>query len=266
MHPHGGGSLDALLVAIAAGSIAAYTAGVLVSRRRGRAWPWYRVVAWITGVALATGSVVGPLAAAAHESFVAHAWSHHLGGMLAPLLLVLATPATLALRTLDVTPARRLSRLLRSAPARLVAHPVTATILSAGGLWVIYLSPIWGSMRTNPLVPLVVHAHLLVAGYLFASAMLGLDPTPHPPSRILVAVLLTIAIASHGILTKYLFAHPPEWVAAEDAQAGAQLMYYAGAWIEAIIIVIFCARWYRAAGRRHRSGTVPAPYSAPRMP
>jgi putative membrane protein len=175
---------------------------------------------------------------------------HLLAGMLAPLLLVLSAPVTLALRTLDVVPARRLSRLLRSRPARVVAHPITAAALSAGGMWVLYTTPLFEAMQTNPLLHLLVHAHFLAAGYLFTAAMIGIDPRPHPPTRQLLAVVLVLALASHSILAKYLYAHPPAGVAALDAQQGAELMYYLGAWIEAAIIMIFCAEWYRAAGRR----------------
>jgi putative membrane protein len=240
-----------LLVGVAGLAIAVYAAGVLASRRRGRPWPLHRLGFWAAGVSLATASVVGPLATASHASFVAHMGGHLLAGMLAPLLLVLATPVTLALRTLDVVPARRLSRLLRSRPMRFAAHPLTALTLSAGGLWMLYLTPLFLWMQTDPLLHLAVHAHLLAAGYLVTAAVVGLDPRPHPPSRALVAVVLVLAMASHAVLAKYLYAHPPA-VAPADACDGAQLMYYAGAWIEAAVVVLFCAQWYRASGRGRR--------------
>ncbi|MDL5351310.1 cytochrome c oxidase assembly protein [Microbacterium sp. zg-YB36] len=247
-HSHGGGfSLDLLVLAVAAVAIAMYVGGVLGSRRRGRDWPVSRTILWCAGVAAGAAAAAGPLAAAAHESFTAHMWAHLLGGMIAPLLLVLAAPVTLALRSLEVTPARRLSRLLRSAPARFVSHPVTAAVLSAGGLWLIYLTPVFDAMRTQPLVHVLVHAHLVAAGCLFLSAVIGLDPRPHAPSRVLTAVALIATIAAHGILAKYLYAHPPAGLDPVDVRAGAELMYYAGAWVEAATIVILCAQWYRSA-------------------
>ncbi|POH68145.1 cytochrome c oxidase assembly protein [Cryobacterium sp. TMN-39-2] len=235
---------------IAAVAMVVYMFGVVSSQLRGRPWPLFRFLFWTAGIALAAAAVIGPLADAAHESFAAHMWAHLLSGMLAPLLLVLAAPVSLALRTLDVTPARRLSRLLRSAPARLVGHPITAAVLSAGGLWLIYLTPVFESMQTNRISHLVVHAHLLFSGYLFTASIISIDPRPHPPSRAVSVIVFVAVMASHGILAKYLFAHPPVDVPAADAQEGAQLMYYLGAWIEGTIIVIFCAQWYRAAGKR----------------
>lgn len=250
-HAHGGGtSLDIILMFIAAIAMVVYISGVVSSHLRGRPWPLFRLVFWTAGIALAAAAVIGPLADAAHESFAAHMWAHLLSGMLAPLLLVLAAPVTLALRTLDVTPARRLSRLLRSAPARLVAHPISAAVLSAGGLWLIYVTPVFEAMQTNRISHLFVHGHLLFAGYLFAAAIISIDPRPHPPSRAVSIIVLVAVMASHGILAKYLFTHPPIDVPAADAQEGAQLMYYLGACVEGAIIVIFCAQWYRAAGQR----------------
>jgi putative membrane protein len=250
-HAHGGGiPLDVILMVLPAIAMVGYLSGVVSSHSRGRPWPLFRLVLWTAGIALAAAAVVGPLADAAHDSFVAHMWAHLFSGMLAPLLLVLAAPATLALRTLDVTPARRLSRLLRSAPARLVAHPISAAVLSAGGLWLIYVTPVFESMQTNRVSHLLVHAHLLVAGYLFTAAVVGVDPRPHPPRRAISVIVLVLVMTSHGILAKYLYAHPPIGVPLADAQQGAQLMYYLGAWVEGAIIVIFCTQWYRAAGQR----------------
>ncbi|QEW02853.1 cytochrome c oxidase assembly protein [Microbacterium lushaniae] len=263
-HAHAGdagGFLDGLVLAVAALAIVMYVAAVVVSHRRGRGWPRARVVAWIAGVTLGAAAVTGPLAATAHDDYVAHMGTHLLAGMLAPVLLVLAAPVTLALRTLSVTPARRLSALLLSPAARVISHPVTAALLSAGGLWAIYLTPVFEAM-SDPLVHVLVHAHLLAAGFLFTSAVIGRDPAPHRPSRPVVAVVLVLAIASHAILAKYLYAQPPASVPLAEAEAGAQLMYYAGAWVEAALIVVFCADWYRAAGRDLRVGGQPVSTSS----
>ncbi|GAA2170348.1 cytochrome c oxidase assembly protein [Agrococcus versicolor] len=222
----------------------------------------HRLVLWIAGVVAATATMVGPLAAAAHEGFVAHMWAHLLAGMLAPLLLVLSAPVTLALRTLEVVPARRVSRVLRSGPARFVAHPITAAALNVGGLWLLYATPLFAWMQASMLVHVAVHVHLLAAGFLFTAAVVGIGPRPHPPSRVLVAVVLMLAMAAHGILAKHLWASPPALVDPADARAGAELMYTAGAWIEAAIAALFCAQWYRASGRRLRR-TSPAPAASP---
>lgn len=257
-HAHGGGvDAEGALLLLAASAVLAYAVGMLVSRRRGRSWPLHRLLLWTCGVVAAAVSVVGPLAHAAHEDFVAHMQAHLAVGMLAPLLLALAAPVTLALRSLDVTPARRLSRLLSSAPAQAVAHPVTAAALNAAGLALLYLTPLYEAMQNDSAVHLLVHGHLLIAGYLLAAAVVGSDPQPHGPRRVLTAVVLVLSIAAHSILAKWLYAHPPVGVPLPAAEQGSQLMYYGGALVEGALIVVFCARWYAARGRR-----MPSPESA----
>nr|WP_254071809.1 cytochrome c oxidase assembly protein [Rathayibacter sp. VKM Ac-2857] len=235
---------------LAVSGVLAYAGAAAVSGRRGRPWPVYRVVLWTAGIACAAAAVVGPLAVAAQSSFTSHMAAHLLAGMLAPVLLVLAAPVTLALRTLSTTPARRLTRLLRSAPARVLAHPITATLLSAGGLQLLYRTPLLETMHAAPLLHVLVHAHLLLAGCLFTTAIIGVDPHPHPPARATQVVAVVLATASHAILAKQLYARPPVFLDAADVRAGAELMYTAGGWLEAVVVVVFCAQWYRAAGRR----------------
>ncbi|QHC63150.1 cytochrome c oxidase assembly protein [Rathayibacter festucae] len=250
-HVHGGGvSLEPILLLLAASAVLAYAGAAAASRRRSRPWPTHRVLLWTTGIACAATAVVGPLAAAAQSSFTAHMVAHLLAGMLAPVLLVLAAPVTLALRALSTTPARRLSRLLRSGPARVLAHPITAALLSAGGLWLLYRTPLLEAMHAAPLLHVLVHAHLLLAGCLFAAAVIGVDPRPHPPARATQVVAVVLATASHAILANQLYARPPVFLDAADVRAGAELMYTAGGWLDAVVVVVFCAQWYRAAGRR----------------
>jgi putative membrane protein len=246
MHEHGAATVVSSELGVAAVALAAigcYVAAVIRTRRR-RPWPLHRTVLWILGVVAASLAVVGPLADAAHENFVAHMAAHLSLGMLAPLLFVLAAPVTLALRSLAVVPARRLSALLRSWPARFLVHPITATVLNVGGLWVLYTTDLMPRMHDDPLLAAAVNVHLLVAGYLFTASMIGLDPAPHRTGYVFRAVVLLVAFAAHGILAKYLFAHPPAGVPADEAELGSTLMFYGGDLVDAAIIVVLCARWY----------------------
>jgi len=227
-----------------------YLGGVGIQLRRERAWPWARTLAWLAGIAAAAAGVVGPLAATARQDFVAHMWVHLLAGMVAPLLLVMAAPMTLALRSLDVTPARRLSRLLASPPVRIATVPLVAAVMNMGGLWLLYSTPLHEAIHGSPLAQALVTAHLLVAGYLFVVAIMPVDPAPHRAGYPMRMVVLVLFLAAHSILAKTLYSSPPSGVEAASAQSGAQVMYYAGGLVDAVIILVLCARWYADAGRR----------------
>jgi putative membrane protein len=232
-----------------------YLGAVAVTRHRGRPWPWYRSVFWVLGVGAATGAFAVP---GVDGSLAGHMAGHLLLGMVAPLLLVLAAPVTLALRTLSVVPARRLSRMLKSAPARALTHPVVAALLSVGSLWLLYRTPLFALMMADPIVHLVVLAHVLIAGYLYTASLVSIDPAPHQSSFALRASVLVLSIAAHGILAKSLVASPPVGVGAADAEAAARLMFSGGDAVEVIIAVLLCAQAYRVAGRRLGAAPLPA--------
>jgi putative membrane protein len=261
-HPAGGSpALGALLLVV----LGAYLAAVTVAAGHGRRWSWWRTGAWCAGLAAAGAAVLGPLPAAAHHDFVAHTAGHLLLGMLSPLLLVLGRPVTVLLRALPVAPARRLSRLLGSTPVRVLTHPVTAAILNAGGLWLLYTSGLYAATRTDEWLHLVVHAHVFLTGYLLTAAVVGGDPAPHRPAFAVRAGALVAFLAAHGILAKHLYAHPPEGVAAGPAETAAMLMYYGGDLIDLVLIVMLCRQRYAATRPgpvvRPRAGVTPAlPY------
>jgi putative membrane protein len=260
MHAHDSGTGIAALVLLTPFALALlmYLSAVAITRRRGRPWPWYRSVFWMLGVGAAASAFGGPTT---HGGFAAHMMGHLLAGMVSPLLLVLAAPATLALRTLGVVPARRLSRMLNSAPARILTHPAVAAVISVGSLWVLYRTSLFALMLTDPLVHVIVMAHVLIAGYLFTVSLVSVDPAPHRASFRVRAAVLVLAIAAHGILAKSLAAVPPAGVTAADAEAGARLMFSGGDAVELVIAVLLCARAYQAAGRRF--GAAPGRALAP---
>jgi putative membrane protein len=213
-------------------------------------WSRWRAAAFAGGAAvLATG-----LALPAHD-FTGHALQHLLVAMVAPLGLVLGAPVTLLLRTLPVGAARRLTRVLRSRPARVGAHPVTALLLTTGGLAVLHLTALYARSLTDPVLHQAVTIHFVLSGYLFAWVIAGADPAPHRPSAAARLVLLGVAIAVHATLSQLLYAGVLVQVPATtaDRQAGATLMYYGGDVAElllALAVVQSRGATRRVAGRR----------------
>ncbi|MFI5911683.1 cytochrome c oxidase assembly protein [Dactylosporangium sp. NPDC051541] len=230
--------------------------------RRGRLRPVERAACCVAGVGAAAAALTGPIPAAAHHDFTAHMTVHLLLGMVAPLLLVFAAPVTLVLRALPVGPARALARVLGSAPLRVLTHPVTAAALDAGGLWALYTTGLDRAMREHAWLHVLVHTHMFVAGYLFTAAVIAVDPARHRPGRRTRAAVLVGFVAAHAILAKYLYGHPPAGVLPADARTGAQLMYYGGDLIDAVLIATLCREWYRAHAPRRRAGTVAAQRTA----
>ncbi|SDN98136.1 cytochrome c oxidase assembly protein [Halobacillus aidingensis] len=259
-HANGGGLLfDVILSFPFLVAILLYIgAGIVSNRSRHlQKWPVWRYVLWFIGVLCAGIAVIGPLADQARIDFRAHMMGHLLLGMLAPLLLVLAAPMTLLLRTLPVSAAKKISSLLRSSYVRVISHPITASILNIGGLWVLYTTDLYHMMHDNLWIHILVHLHVFLAGYLFTMAMIYIDPVAHRYSYLYRAIVFIFALAGHGILSKYLYASPPEGVSQSQAEAGSMLMYYGGDAIDAILIFILCWQWYKATQPNKRLAASP---------
>ena len=227
-----------------------YLNAVILVDLRKSSWRLTLLILWIAGVSCALVAIAGPLAARSHQDFTAHMLSHLLLGMLAPLLMVLARPMTLILRTLNVNQARYLSYFLKSTPIRFMRSPIVASLLNIGGLWVLYTTSLYQTMQHNVLVHIVVHLHVFLAGYLFTGAFIYTDPQPHRTSYHHRSRVLLIALACHGILSKYIYAHPPMGVPSVQAKTGGLLMYYGGDAIDLILITLLCYQWYKCTWPR----------------
>ncbi|PYZ97591.1 hypothetical protein CR205_03070 [Alteribacter lacisalsi] len=232
-----------------------YIWGLMVSSGKGRSWPVWRTCFWILGCVLAFTAVAGPLADQAHHDFYVHMMTHLLLGMLAPLLMVLAAPIMLLLRALPVTAARKVSGILKWRVFHVLTDPFVASLMNMGALWVLYTTPLYSGMHESPALHVLVHAHVFIAGYVFTASMISKDPMPNRPSYFYRSVALVLALASHGILSKYLYANPPAGVPAAEAEAGGMLMFYGGDIVDGVIVFLLLRQWYHAAR--------PKPYKSP---
>lgn len=233
--------------------IVIYLFMMIYTNKQGRKWPIYRAFLWVSGSFLSLIAVAGPLAELSHTDFKVHMIGHLLLGMLGPLLMVLGAPVTLFLRSLPIKQARRVTKLFRSKIAELLSHPLVTSTLNIGGLWVLYTTNLYVMMHEYMWLHIVVHLHVFLAGYLFTVSMIYIDPIPHRRSFFSRSIILVLALAAHGILSKYIYYTPPIGVPPYEAEVGGMIMYYGGDAVDLIIIIILCAQWYKATKPRvHR--------------
>jgi len=255
---HGADALSEIVLLTLVISAGVY-AGAASNVRERQGWSWWRVLAFVAAMALVLVSVTGRLGQAAAVDFRAHVVTHLLLGQAVPLLLVAAAPVTLLLRALPVGAARRVTWLLGTRPLRWLTEPVVAAVLNVGGLWVLYGTPVYALSQLYGWLHLLVHAHLLISGYLLTTALVGRDPMPHRRSHGHRAVVLVAVLAGHAILAKALYGGPPAGVPVELAESGAMIMYYGSDALSLVLIGWLCAEWYRwrqRAEARTRAGHV----------
>jgi putative membrane protein len=252
-------------------------------------WPPGRSVAFGAGVAVIVVATQSGLAAYDTVSFSVHMAQHLLLGMVAPLLLVLGAPVTLALqgsrRPVQVT----LLRGFDHPVVRVLTHPVVAWALFSLSLFGLYFTPLLElSLRNGP-VHVVVHLHFLASGFLFCWSVLAVDVGRRRPSHgaRLLAVALTIPIHAFLGLAIYAGADRPlggdVYVGADrtwggspaaDQRAGAALMWGIGELWGVLLVLLVAMSWMAADARRQarddvrldRSlrAAVTAPRSSPR--
>jgi cytochrome c oxidase assembly factor CtaG/putative copper export protein len=170
---------------------ALYVAAVLRLRRRGDSWPPGRTLSWLFGCAVllfATSSGVGRYMPA---MFSMHMVAHMGLSMLAPILLVLGGPVSLALRALpaagrssgrDDPPGMRewILAALHSRFSRLLTNPIVATVLFVAGFYGLYFSDLFDTAVGSHAGHLAMNVHFLLSGYLYYWVVIGVDPTPRP--------------------------------------------------------------------------------------
>ncbi|MFG2047446.1 cytochrome c oxidase assembly protein [Micromonospora sp. NPDC048935] len=232
---------------------------LLAAVRDPRGWDHRRTAAWLVGCGV-LAVAVGPLAQLPDDPR-GHMAQHLLLGMLAPLGLVLGAPVTLLLRVAPAPVRRTVGRLLRARSLHLITHPVTAALLSTGGLALVLLTPLYAAAERQPGLHHAVHLHYLAAGYLFTWSLAGPDPAPRRPGLAVRVGALLGAAAGHAVLAKHLYARagilPPglDNPDPETLRSAAQLMYYGGDLVELLLATALFATWYNDRPRRLRAST-----------
>ncbi|WP_104181273.1 cytochrome c oxidase assembly protein [Arthrobacter sp. B0490] len=255
---------DTAVVLVWLGLAVAYLLAGRAAALRGRTgWPPRRTAAWLTGCGLGLVATGGPVAEAATGSLTAHMAVHLVLGMLVPLLLVLGAPATALLRAVPARVGRGYTGLARSAPFRLAAHPVVAALFVTVPVATLYRDPAGLALLHSPVAGPVLHVHFVVAGTLFAYAVVGVDPNPHRAGVRLRGAVIAGTIAVHAVVAKHLYAVADRGPWPADTEQAAQLMYYGGDAVHVLLLWVFCTQVYREGGRRLRR---PAPSSATGRP
>ncbi|MEZ0493900.1 cytochrome c oxidase assembly protein [Kineococcus sp. TBRC 1896] len=263
-------SPDLLWLTIGGLALVGYLLGVRRLRSRGDSWPVGRTIWWVAGCLALLFVTSGGPAAYGRITFSAHMLQHMLLTMAAPPLLVLGAPVTLAMRVL---PARRdhsrgarewLLELVHSRYLAVAGHPLVAAVLFAGSLIVFYYSPLFElALRTHVGHELMMF-HFLGTGYLFSSALIGVDPGGQRPAYPLRLILLLATMGFHAFFGVALMQGTtllaPDWFAqmTPDAdllanqQEGGDIAWGIGEVPTLVLVLGVAIGWSRSDDRENR--------------
>src|SRR5680860_146379 len=203
--------------------------------------------------------------------------AHMVLAMVTPVLFVLAAPVTLALRAL---PGRRdgsrgprewLLWVVDSRLGRLVANPVVAAVGFVSSMIVFYLTPLFDLALSSHAGHLAMVVHFSLVGYLFANALIGIDPGPRRPAYPIRLLLLFATVAFHAFfgvaIAESTVLLAADWYGAlglpwgvdalADQQRGANLAWAIGEAPTLALAAAVAVRWAhedeRTARRRDRA-------------
>lgn len=260
---------DVILAFACAAAVFVYVRWTLRLRRRGDAWPVGRTISWCLGILVLFWATNGGAAAYGHVLFSAHMVQHMILAMVVPLFLVLAAPVTLLLRAVPARkddsrgPREWVLTLVHSAFGRFMANPVVAAVLFAGGMVVFYFTPLFELALDTYAGHLWMVVHFTLVGYLFANALVGVDPGPTRPGYPMRLVLLFATMAFHAFfgvtLTSGTALLVPDWFglmgrpwgpsAIEDQQRGGAVAWGIGELPTLLLAVGVAISWARSDAR-----------------
>ncbi|MEU7857047.1 cytochrome c oxidase assembly protein [Nonomuraea sp. NPDC049141] len=256
--------LDPLILLLLALPAIGYLIGLRRLARDGVPWSPGRTAAWLAGLAVLAFALLSGVGGYARAMLSAQALQYGLVALVAPLLLALGAPLTLAAQTTtdrsqygDVTRAILDSRL-----AARLTHPVTVAALQVVPVALLYGTGWLGQSLYS------YAAHLLTLALLFCTGMVcfwvltGVDPLPRPVTWVtrarLFAVVAVVPLAlglvllfGPGVgLDWFTLVSPPgvSDLSADQRAAGLTVL------IAAILVLgasaVRLASWRRAAQQR----------------
>ncbi|WP_100349352.1 cytochrome c oxidase assembly protein [Luteimicrobium subarcticum] len=263
---------DLIMATLCVAGLVVYLGWVRRLARRGDRWSAGRTVSWCVGILILFWTTSGSPSVYGHVLFSAHMIQHMVLAMIVPIFLVLGAPVTLALRGLTGRkdgsrgPREWILILVHSRWGRFVANPIVAAVLFAGSLIVFYYTPLFSWSLHSYVGHLWMVVHFTGAGYLFANALIGIDPGASRPSYPMRLGLLFATMAFHAFFGVALISSEtllvPEWFgllgrpwgpsAIVDQQNGGGIAWGIGELPTLVLAIVVAVQWSRSDEREAR--------------
>ncbi len=222
-------------------------------------WPRWRTWSFLAAIAALAVATLSGLTAFERSSFAIVGTQDSLIVFVAPFLLALAAPVTLAMASSSPERAARIRAAFTGRAARVVSYPLVAAVLFGGWLFLVYYTSIFSSGLDHPAVWQLINLGLLLSGLVFAWPMAAVDPLPRPTGhgwRMLWLLLtlpyctvlgMSLESQTHGIAPG---------VTPAELQVGGGILWTVGGFLGLFATILVLAQWCRleerSAARRDR--------------
>lgn len=169
-----------IAAALGIAGIALYLYAVHLYRIRypDRAFPAWRIAAFIAGWTSMAGVLLPAVDARADASFADHMFQHIVLVLVAPPLVLLGAPLLLAVSVPPPRIARRITHVFNSRFGHALFSPVTGWLTYVFVLWAAHFSPLYQAALEHPAVHVVEHALFLTSAFLFWGAIVQVGYAP----------------------------------------------------------------------------------------
>ncbi|ACU54064.1 integral membrane protein [Acidimicrobium ferrooxidans DSM 10331] len=170
----------AIVVVIAAGALFAwYVDAAIRVRAKGRSWPGHRIVTFGLGLLSIVYALAGPISVWVMRYFPAHIVQHLVLMIVAPSLLAMAAPVTLALQTARGTARRLVTGFIHSRFLHVITFPLVVVIAYYIVMWWFFTTSAIGFAMTHMWVMDLLNLLFFAGGVLFWWPLVGKDPIVH---------------------------------------------------------------------------------------
>lgn len=241
-----------------------YLAGVRKLRKQNIQHSRLQTFSFVLGMFLVAWATSSNISRYAMVSFSSHMIQHMVLSMIAPILIVLGGPITLALRALpsDSEAEHRNIRgwivsLLHSKYSKLVTHPLIVLVIFTFGLYGIYFTSAFGSLMSGHVGHLFMEVHFIIAGILFTYVVIGVDPSPRHVPYWARLILVIVALSLHAFFAIALMQSTtpigrewyapvmPPWITnpLDDTYAGGGVAWALGEVPTLILMIVVAIQW-----------------------
>lgn len=233
-----------------------YLRSARIAANSGRGWSRWRVAAWVAGeLCLLAGASSGMVAFDGRD-FTDQAVQYSLVGMVAPLLLALGAPLSLALRTSGHRGRTFVAILTEGKVGRLLSHPAFTWPVFAGPLFGLYLSGWVVAASQHAWLDQLTYLVLVSSGLLFCLPAVGADPLGAPRSvwwRVAYGLLTLPLFAVLGMALESAGSSPAGSISLGSLHVGGGVTWIMGNTLAIAGCIGIFVQWLRADERAARA-------------
>jgi len=231
-----------------------YLRAVRLLAAKGRKWSVKRSVSFLSGLVAIDIALQSPVAAFTADYFQAHVIQHLLLMVIAPPLLAMGAPMTLALQTSDRQTKVRLLGILNSRPFQVLTHPVPVWFLYYFSMFAFFLTFALGFAMDHMWVMDLINLAFFFASTLFWWPIVGLDPIPHwqmSHGVRLTNLLIGVPVESFLALALLSNSHPAaSMYSVASTHAGAGILWIGAELFTFLALIPVFVQWVRFEERK----------------